>query len=71
MHTDLSASGHPLGDTIAAFAWLILLLPLLGFIANGLLSLTAAAHPGPADPSAGHGHGDAHHGDAHAHDAHD
>ena len=67
MHTDLSASGHPLGDTVAAFAWLILLLPLLGFVANGLLSLTAAAQPGPADPSAGHGHDGAHH----QHDAHD
>jgi len=35
MHTDLSASGHPLGDTVAALAWLILLLPLLGFVRTG------------------------------------
>ena len=71
MHTDLSASGHPLGDTVAALAWLILLLPLLGFVANGLLSLTAAAHPGPADPSADHGHGHAHEAGHGGHDDHD
>ncbi|MEY2734327.1 MAG: hypothetical protein RL340_1386 [Gemmatimonadota bacterium] len=71
MHTDLSASGHPLGDTVAALAWLILLLPLLGFVANGLLSLTAAAHPGPADPSADHGHGHAHDAGHGGHDDHD
>ncbi len=71
MHTDLSASGHPLGDTVAALAWLILLLPLLGFVANGLLSLTAAAHPGPADPSADHGHDHAHEAGHGGHDDHD
>ena len=70
MHTELPATGHPLADTIARFAWLIPVLPLLGFALNGLLSLRAAAHPGPADPSAaGHGH-DAHGHDAHGHAAH-
>ena len=40
------------------------LLPLLGFVLNGLLSLLPAAHIGPADPDMGHGaHDHAHHGD--------
>ncbi|MBX9927651.1 MAG: NADH-quinone oxidoreductase subunit L [Gemmatimonadaceae bacterium] len=64
---------HPLADTAARFVWLVPLLPLAGFVINGLLSLLAAANPGPADPSAaghghhadGHGHG---HDDAHGHD---
>ena len=71
MHTELPTTGHPLGDTIARLAWLIPLLPLLGFVLNGALALRAAAVPGPADPSAA-GH-DAHAGQAHAahgHDAH-
>jgi NADH-quinone oxidoreductase subunit L len=74
MQTEHLVTGHPLADTIARFAWLLPVLPLLGFVLNGLLSLRAAAHPGPADPSAaGHGH-DAHaaHGDdAHAAHGHD
>jgi NADH-quinone oxidoreductase subunit L len=74
MQTEHLVTGHPLADTIARFAWLLPVLPLLGFVLNGILSLRAAAHPGPADPSAaGHGHADAHaahaHDDSH-HDAH-
>ena len=72
MQTEPLSTGHPLADTIARFAWLIPVLPLVGFVLNGLLSLRAAGHPGPADPSAaGHGH-DGHHrgtggtGDGHA-----
>src|SRR5205807_6303406 len=38
-----------------AWLWAIPLLPLLGFVINGLLSLVAAYHAGPADPSAAHG----------------
>ena len=58
---------HPLSGTVASFLWLLPLLPLLGFVLNGLLSLTSAFHFGPDDPSASH---DAHdtHGAAHAHD---
>ncbi len=57
MQTEPLATGHPLADTIARFAWLIPVLPLVGFALNGLISLRAAGHPGPADPSAaGHGH---------------
>lgn len=66
MQTEHLVTGHPLADTIARFAWLLPVLPLLGFVLNGILSLRAAAHPGPADPSAaGHGH------DAHAAHGHD
>ena len=54
-----ATTGHPLADTAAKFVWLLPALPLLGFVVNGLLSLTAAAKIGPADPSAvGHGHDD-------------
>ncbi len=73
MQTAPLVTGHPMSDTIARFAWLIPLLPLVGFALNGLLSLHAAAHPGPADPSgsdddhdvahaapAAHDHDDAH-----------
>ena len=67
MHTDLPPTGHPLADTVARLAWLIPVLPLLGFLVNGLLSLRAAPTAGPADPSAaGHHHGDhGAHGEAH------
>ena len=61
---------HPLAGSAAELLWLVPVLPLLGFIINGLLSVTAAFHRGPRDPSAAHVNG---HGDraavAHAHDA--
>ncbi|HEY4217567.1 MAG TPA: NADH-quinone oxidoreductase subunit L [Gemmatimonadaceae bacterium] len=64
---------HPLSGTVAEWLWAVPLLPLLGFVINGALSLTSAYHGGPADPSASHGDHDAHAGhDAHAaHDSHD
>ncbi|HEY0997459.1 MAG TPA: NADH-quinone oxidoreductase subunit L [Gemmatimonadaceae bacterium] len=73
------AGAHPLAGTVAEWIWLVPLLPLLGFLLNGLLSLVAAYRPGPADPDHAHGapHGAGHAGapagahDAHAHDAHD
>ena len=62
-----SAGAHPLAATAAQLVWLLPLLPLIGFLVNGSLSLFAAATLGPDDPSAaGHGHDD--HA---AHDAHD
>ena len=78
MQNELPATGHPLADTVARLAWLIPALPLLGFVLNGILSLRAAGHPGPADPSASrhdeHGSDDAsahaHGADDHGHDAH-
>jgi NADH-quinone oxidoreductase subunit L len=71
------AGAHPLSGTAARYVWLLPVLPLLGFVLNGLLSLTSAFKLGPADPSASHddhgvhapaglehgggGHGDDHH----------
>ena len=71
-----TAGVHPLSGTVASYVWLLPLLPLLGFVLNGLLALTSVFHFGPDDPSAahdesGHGAGFAHdstvgaHGDDH------
>ena len=63
---------HPLAGTIAAWMWALPLLPLLGFLINGLLSLIPASTFGPADPTAAShaAHGDeAAHADG-GHDAH-
>src|SRR5687768_9094821 len=62
-----SAAGtHPLAGTAAEWMWLLPILPLIGFIVNGVLAWRAVAHVGPADPDI---HG-AHAADGHAHDAH-
>jgi NADH-quinone oxidoreductase subunit L len=45
---------HPLAGTAAEWVWLVAALPLLGFVANGLLALLAAYRPGPADPAREH-----------------
>ena len=64
----VTAGTHPLSGTVAQYMWLLPLLPLLGFVINGLLSLTSVITFGPDDPSASHDdHGSAH--VAHAHDA--
>src|SRR5262245_5425592 len=65
-----AAGPHPLAGSAAELLWLVPMLPLLGVIINGLLSVAAAFHRGPADPSAAHvnGHGEAA-AVAHAHDA--
>jgi NADH-quinone oxidoreductase subunit L len=42
---------HPLVGTAAEWIWLVVLLPLLGFVINGALSLAHSYHAGPADPS--------------------
>ena len=57
---EATTSAHPLRGTIAELVWLIPLLPFIGFLINGWLSLSSAGKVGPADPSAA-GH------DAHAH----
>ena len=62
---EVSGAAHPLAGTLAEWIWLVPVLPFIGFIVNGLLSLLPATHMGPADPSADG------HGDEHAHDAHD
>jgi NADH-quinone oxidoreductase subunit L len=65
---------HPLADTVARFVWFLPLLPLIGFLINGALSLKTAYTPGPAEPddhgNDGHGsHGSGHdeHGSSHGH----
>jgi NADH-quinone oxidoreductase subunit L len=45
-----ASQAHPLTGTIAELVWLLPILPLAGFVINGLLSLNAA-HFGPADPN--------------------
>ncbi len=68
------STGHPLADTAARFVWLLLVLPLLGFLLNGWLSISAAAKIGPSDPGAAHDDhaaADDHRDDAHiGHDDH-
>ena len=68
------SSSHPLAGTIAAWMWLLPVLPLLGFFINGALSILGSARIGPSDPDMGHGDHDtstvvsehAHGNDAHA-----
>ncbi len=57
-----ATANHPLSGTAARWLWAVPLLPFLGFLINGALSLSTAFHSGPADPSASHD-------GAHAHDA--
>jgi NADH-quinone oxidoreductase subunit L len=57
---------HVAAGTAVEWLWAVPLLPLLGFVINGALSLTSATTFGAADPSTEHG--DAH-GDASAHPA--
>ena len=68
---EAAGAAHPLAGTIANWVWLVPVLPFIGFLVNGLLSLLPATRMGPADPSAAghdHGHADAeHHGDDHHH----
>ena len=59
-------AAHPLAGTLAEYVWLLPLLPLLGFVLNGLLSLTSVFRFGPDDPGAEHG-GEAHPVAAHDH----
>ena len=71
---EAAATGlHPLTGTVAEWIWLVPVLPLLGFVVNGWLSLSSAATIGPRDPSAHHahhGHDDAHAGGHGDHDDH-
>ena len=71
-------ASSPLAGTSAEWLWVVPLLPLLGFLINGALSLVPATKLGPADPNSGHdsGHAGGHdgghsdgHDDAHAHPA--
>ena len=57
---------HPLDGSVVEWLWLLPLLPLLGFLINGALSLAPAYRRGPEDPgldhAAGHEHADVAHG---------
>jgi hypothetical protein len=69
MLLQIAAGAHPLSGTVAEWVWLLPILPFLGFLINGGISLFSAAHVGPSDPDMGHGHEDSHadaHADAHA-----
>jgi NADH-quinone oxidoreductase subunit L len=57
---------HPLSGSIAEWVWLIPILPFIGFLINGWLSISSATRIGPKDPSAA-GHDVVGHGDEHAH----
>ncbi|MFN2398726.1 MAG: NADH-quinone oxidoreductase subunit L [Gemmatimonadaceae bacterium] len=57
--------GHPLSGTIAEYVWLLPVLPLIGFVVNGLLSLAASYRAGPADPSSGNDPSHSTHGTDH------
>ena len=68
---EAAGAAHPLAGTLAEWIWLVPVLPFIGFIVNGLLSLLPATHMGPADPSAsGHDHAHDTHGDHGGHDDH-
>jgi NADH-quinone oxidoreductase subunit L len=63
-HAPTSPTGaHPLAGTAVEYVWLLPLLPLLGFLINGVLALVAVYRPGPGDPTADH------HGHSVGHDA--
>ena len=52
---EVAVAAHPLAGTVARWVWLLPILPLLGFVINGLISLVSVAHIGPPDPDIGHG----------------
>ena len=56
MLLQVAAEAHPLAGSAAEWAWLLPVLPLLGFIINGALALGSAYRPGPAEPDMGHYH---------------
>ena len=60
-----------LQGSAVGWLWLVPLLPLLGFLINGTLSLLGAVRLGPPDPAAAHGADhDSAHGSAGGHDEH-
>ena len=72
MLLQVAAETHALSGTAAEWVWLLPVLPLIGFLINGALSLLPAYHAGPSNPDMGHGgHHDAaavsHAGNAGAH----
>jgi len=51
----VATATHPLSGSVAEWVWLLPVLPLAGFVINGLLSLNSA-HFGPTDPNTPHHH---------------
>ena len=45
-----AAEAHPLAGSVADLVWLLPVLPLVGFVINGALSLVPAFHAGPQNP---------------------
>ncbi len=70
MLLQIAAVVHPLSGTVAEWVWLLPILPLLGFLINGALSLSSAFQAGPADPDMGHHEGAAEADSAPSHGAH-
>ncbi len=65
MLLQIAATAHPLSGTVAGWVWLLPVLPFLGFLINGGISLFSVSHVGPSDPDMGHAHDNVH-ADAHA-----
>ncbi|MEO5904060.1 MAG: NADH-quinone oxidoreductase subunit L [Gemmatimonadaceae bacterium] len=55
MLLQIAANAHPLTGSVAEWVWLLPILPFIGFLINGGISLFSAAHIGPDDPDMGHG----------------
>ena len=51
---ELIPATHPLGATVARYVWLLPVLPFLGFLINGAISVVSSARIGPPDPDIGH-----------------
>ncbi len=64
------AGPHPLAGTVAGLVWLLPILPLLGFVINGLISLLSSARIGPDDPDVAHGAGSNSDGEPGSHASH-
>jgi NADH-quinone oxidoreductase subunit L len=64
MLLQIATQAHPLAGTVADWVWLLPVLPFLGFLINGGISLISATHTGPSDPDMGHGSAN-HDDDAH------
>ena len=50
MLLQIAAEAHPLTGSVAELVWLLPVLPLLGFVVNGALSLASAYRAGPDEP---------------------
>jgi len=63
---EATTGAHPLSGSIAELVWLIPVLPFIGFLINGWLSIASAVRVGPRDPSAA-GHDAVGHAEDHGH----